>query len=93
MVQMNNLFSSALLVAAAAAGSGTYDASTRSYTVLENGVDRFRYTFNLGGAVNGIYDLELNPNTNLVAPSYQGETTDRVIQWTYWNSRYKVDYD
>lgn len=54
-----------------------------------NGTDRFKYIFNIGGAVNSIYDLQEAPSNNLIAQSFQGETTDRVIQWTYWNSRYK----
>ncbi|MEO8268805.1 MAG: hypothetical protein ABI557_03730 [Aureliella sp.] len=48
----------------------------------------FKYIFNKGGAICGIYDLEIAAETNLVGDSFQGETTDRVIQWTYWNSRY-----
>lgn len=24
----------------------------------------------------------------MIAPTYHGEATDRVIQWTYWNSNY-----
>lgn len=67
-----------------------YDAPTRTLTVTLNGVDRFRYVFNKGGAINGIFDLALAPGQNLIGQSFQGETTDRVIQWTYWNGRYKV---
>jgi hypothetical protein len=35
-----------------------------------------------------VYDLDLGARTNLVGDPFQGESTDRVIQWTYWNSRY-----
>jgi hypothetical protein len=67
---------------------GTYDATTRSLIVQVEGADRFKYTFGKGGSVNGIFDLDINPTGNLVAPSFHGETTDRVIQWTYWNGNY-----
>jgi len=68
--------------------SCAYDGSNRALTVTTEAHRRFRYEFNPGGAVSGIYDLDLATQTNLVGESYQGETTDRVIQWTYWNSRY-----
>jgi hypothetical protein len=48
------------------------------------------YVFNKGGAINGIFDLQIAPAQNLIGPSFQGESTDRVIQWTYWNARYEV---
>ncbi len=67
-----------------------YDAPTRTLTVALSGADRFRYAFNKGGAINGIFDLALAPTQNLIGPSFQGESTDRVMQWTYWNGRYKV---
>lgn len=66
----------------------SYDSATRTLNVTTKGKRNFRYVFNKGGAVSGIYDLDLAPDTNLVGDSFQGETTDRVIQWTYWNSRY-----
>jgi len=73
-------YASALLGAVVYAGSVPhYDAPTRTLTVPVDGVDRFHYTFGKGGAVNGIYDLSIMPGTNLVAKSFQGETTDRVI--------------
>lgn len=67
-----------------------YDAPTRTLTVALGGADRFQYAFNKGGAINGIFDLAIAPAQNLIGPSFQAETTDRVIQWTYWNGRYKV---
>jgi hypothetical protein len=67
-----------------------YDAPTRMLTVALAGADRFQYVFNKGGAINGIFDLAIAPGENLIGPSFQGESTDRVIQWTYWNGRYKV---
>ena len=67
-----------------------YEAPTRTLNVALAGAERFKYVFNKGGAVSGIYDLRIAPAQNLVGPSFQGETTDRVIQWTYWNSRYKA---
>lgn len=68
-----------------------YDARTRTLVVAVGGQDRFRYGFNKGGAVNAIHDLTLSPADNLIAGSFQGETTDRVIQWTYWNECYETD--
>ena len=67
-----------------------YDAPTRTLTVPLNGADRFQYVFNKGGAINGIFDLQIARTQNLIGPSFQGETTDRVIQWTYWNGHYQV---
>lgn len=67
----------------------SYDAETRTLTVSTDGTPRYRYVFNKGGAINGVYDLRILPKQNLVGQSYKGETTDRVIQWTYWNSRYR----
>lgn len=78
----------ALPITANAVTEAAYDAPTRSLTVSQDGVRRFRYVFNKGGAINGLYDLQIARETNLVGDSFQGETTDRVIQWTYWNSRY-----
>ncbi len=79
-------------VAVQASGVGTtahYSADKRELAVSLNGIQRFKYTFNKGGAVNGVFDLSIAPQTNLVGESFQGESTDRVIQWTYWNSRYE----
>ncbi len=68
----------------------SYEAKTRTLKVALGGSDRFQYVFNKGGAINGIFDLVIAPKQNLIGTSFQGETTDRVIQWTYWNRRYKV---
>lgn len=75
-------------VAAAAEPDCVYDATGRSLTVTTAAGRRFRYRFNPGGAVCGLHDIDRAPETNLVGDSFQGETTDRVIQWTYWNSRH-----
>ncbi|MEZ5299243.1 MAG: hypothetical protein R3F11_01025 [Verrucomicrobiales bacterium] len=79
---------------AAASDSGgataAYDAETRELTISVGEVPRYRYRFNKGGAINGIYDLKIAPDENLIGESFQGETTDRVIQWTYWNARYEA---
>ncbi|WP_435895631.1 hypothetical protein [Oceaniferula spumae] len=72
------------------ATTAIYSADQRVLLVSVQGKERFRYTFNLGGAINGIYDLVIAPKQNLIGESFQGETTDRVIQWTYWNSRYEA---
>jgi hypothetical protein len=72
-----------------APASADYVADTRTLTIHIHGQPRYRYVFNKGGAINGVYDLQLMPDQNLVGQSYKGETTDRVIQWTYWNSRYR----
>lgn len=65
-----------------------YNAEDRTLTISIDRVSRYRYVFNKGGAINAVYDLTIAPDQNLVGQSYRGETTDRVIQWTYWNSRY-----
>jgi hypothetical protein len=65
-----------------------YDEDTRELTVRTAAERSFKYVFNKGGAVCGIYDLDIAPEVNLIGDSFQGETTDRVIQWTYWNSRF-----
>ncbi len=89
-------FTLLLLAAMGARCSGSegpachYEASHRSLTVLLDGRERFTYVFNKGGAINGIFDLQIAPGQNLIGPSFQGESTDRVIQWTYWNWRYEV---
>lgn len=66
----------------------SYDGSSRALSVETAAKRYFKYVFNKGGAVSGIYDLDIAPDINLVGDSFQGETTDRVIQWTYWNSRF-----
>lgn len=76
--------------AAAAETACGYDAASRCLTVTTAAGRRFRYRFNPGGAVCGLHDLDLGPETNLVGDPFEGETTDRVIQWTYWNSRYRA---
>ncbi len=72
----------------AAEPSCDYDAGKRILSVTTASKRNFNYAFNQGGAVSGIRDLDLGPETNLIGDSFQGETTDRVIQWTYWNARY-----
>ena len=67
--------------------AATYVAEGRRLDISVDGVSRYRYTFNKGGAINGIFDLKITPEANLIGESFQGETTGRVIQWTYWNSR------
>lgn len=74
--------------AAQTRAGGAYNASSRTLTIVVGERPRFRYVFNKGGAINGIYDLRVSPQINLIGDSFQGETTDRVVQWTYWNSRY-----
>lgn len=66
----------------------SYDGESRTLSVRTGAKRNFKYIFNKGGAVSGIYDVDIAPDTNLVGDSFQGETTDRVIQWTYWNSRF-----
>lgn len=68
-----------------------YDAASRSLVVSLEDEERFKYVFNKGGAINGLYDLQIAPTRNLIGESFQGESTDRVIQWTYWNFRYAAD--
>lgn len=65
-----------------------YDESTRTLSVETAAKRSFKYVFNKGGAISGVYDVDIAPDVNLVGDSFAGETTDRVIQWTYWNSRF-----
>lgn len=67
-----------------------YQSKSQTLIVALNGADRFKYVFNKGGAINGIFDLKIAPGKNLIGKSFKGETTDRVLQWTYWNGRYKA---
>lgn len=84
-------FLRASVIPAPADSTGSrYYAPTRPLMVALEGADRFQYVFNKGGAINGIFDLAMAPKENLIGPSFEGESTDRVIQWTYWNGRYKV---
>jgi len=66
----------------------SYDSETRAWIIRTKANRNFKYVFNKGGAINGIYDLDIAADISLVGDTFQGETTDRVIQWTYWNSRY-----
>lgn len=67
---------------------GVYEAATRQLHVTTAQGRRFRFGFNPGGAICSVRDLDLAPEVEMVGDSFQGETTDRVIQWTYWNERY-----
>lgn len=95
---MLNIFRVAIVVVVASFGvaepliaqeaESFYNAETRTLSITTAANRRFQYVFNKGGAICGLYDVDIAPQTNLVGDSFQGETTDRVIQWTYWNSRY-----
>lgn len=65
-----------------------YDHDTKTLSIHDGNSVILQFAFNRCGAINAIYDQVNTPTNNLVAPSYAGETTDRVIQWTYWNSAY-----
>ena len=68
---MNSYFTLAVLAGAAAAQTMPhYDATTRTLVVSVDGQPRFHYIFGKGGAVAGIYDLSLLPDTNIIAPSF-----------------------
>jgi hypothetical protein len=65
-----------------------YEAATRQLQVTTVQGRRFRFGFNPGGAICSVRDLDLAPEVEIIGDAFQGETTDRVIQWTYWNGRY-----
>lgn len=60
----------------------TYDA---------NGIAANRYRFGATGVISQATDARTG--RNLLAPSYQGESTDRVIQWTIWEVGKNAVYD
>ncbi|MDB9786570.1 discoidin domain-containing protein [Bacteriovoracaceae bacterium] len=68
--------------------SWEYEANDRTLVISLNSVQKWKYVFNPGGAISEMYDLSYSSNNNLIASSFMGETSDRVIQWTYWNSNY-----
>ncbi len=49
------------------------------------------YRFGSTGVISEIRDSR--NGQNLLAPSYQGEVTDRVIQWTFWEVGQTAVYD
>ena len=66
----------------------SYDAANQELTVYGGEAPTLSVSFGRCGAIREIVDLRNEPEHNLIAPSYQGESTDRVLQWTYWNSAY-----
>lgn len=49
-----------------------------------NDQEMFDYRIGAGGAVAEMRDVK-NNYRRLLSPSYQGEVTDRIIQWTWWS--------
>jgi hypothetical protein len=45
----------------------------------------FDYRLGAGGAIAEMRDVA-DGKKRLLSPSFQGETTDRIIQWTWWSS-------
>jgi|GEM_PF-2088270 len=49
-----------------------------------DGVLMFDYRLGAGGAIAEMRDVP-SGNKRLLSPSFQGEATDRIIQWTWWS--------
>ncbi len=60
----------------------TYDANGNAAT---------RVRFGSAGVISSVVDARTG--RNLLAPSYQGEVTDRVVQWTIWEVGKNAVYD
>ena len=51
-------------------------------TVKPDGTPEFDFRLGAAGVIAEIRDVD--SGENLLAPSFQGESTDRVVQWTLW---------
>jgi hypothetical protein len=60
-------------------------------TVDPSGNDQIDIRFGSAGVIAEIRDVATG--RSLLAPSYQGESTDRVIQWTLWETGQTVRHD
>ena len=63
----------------------------RLQTFDSNGDDAFAFRFGSIGAISNLIDSRTGQE--LLAPSYQGEVTDRVVQWVLWETGHTVVYD
>lgn len=52
---------------------------------FQNGQARFDLRIGTGGVISELRDNQ-NNNVPLLAASFQGEVTDRVIQWSWWDT-------
>lgn len=48
------------------------------------GQGMFDFRLGAGGAIAELRDIQAD-NKRLLSPSFQGEATDRIIQWTWWS--------
>lgn len=48
-----------------------------------NNIEMFDYKFGGGGCIDRMRNCQLNYQ-DMLSPSFQGENTDRVMQWVYW---------
>ena len=66
--------------------TGTVTLDDSDLWLVLNGNEKPYYDFRIGtgGVISEIRDLT-DSNKNLLSPSYNGEQTDRVIQWTLWS--------
>jgi len=59
------------------------DKDDLQFVTTHDGQSRFSFQLGAGGAISGITnDPHRKP---LLSPSFQGEQTDRIIQWTIWS--------
>lgn len=65
-----------------------YTPESETITLNDGSQPYLQFGFNRCGAINSILPLDDGAGKNLIAGSFAGETTDRVLQWTYWNSAY-----
>ncbi|MFN8369823.1 MAG: hypothetical protein U0T83_04255 [Bacteriovoracaceae bacterium] len=66
------------------------ELSSRFFTVFDRqNSENLSIHINECGGIDQIYDIKNLASQNLIAASFKGERTDRVIQWTYWNSLFK----
>lgn len=49
-----------------------------------NGEPEFSYRIGAGGAITELHDRRVK-GLNLLPPSFRGERTDRIVQWTAWS--------
>ena len=57
-------------------------ADIRLRTFDTAGQEAYQFRFGSTGVISSLIDSRTG--RNLLAPSYQGEVTDRVIQWSFW---------
>ncbi|GAA3623606.1 hypothetical protein [Flavivirga jejuensis] len=65
-------------------GTVTSDGTDLWLVLNGNGEPYYDFRIGTGGAMSEIRDLT-ESSENLLSPSYNGEQTDRIIQWTLWS--------